>query len=220
MPASAQKPLADMDDTATALNDRDAIRDLIESWVIWRDAGDWEKFATLWHDDGRMVATWCSLGAADFVDRCRQTFEKGVIALHMLAGSSLEIQKTRAVAQTKMQIIMRGAAHDVPLDVICFGRFVDALEKREGRWGIVLRQPVYELDQVIPHHPGTKVEFDQDLLNAFPEGYRHLGYVQTQMGMTVNRKLPGTRGPEIEALNRRMRNWLHGEPRACLDADA
>ena len=202
-----------------ASSDRQAIRDLIESWVIWRDAGDWEKFASVWHDDGRMVTTWCSVDAAEFVNRCRQSFENGFVSLHTLGGTSLDISGTRAVAQTKMQLLMRGAAHGVPLDVICYGRFVDALEKREGRWGIVLRQPVYELDQVIPHQPGVPVDFDRDLLATFPEGYRHLGYVQTQMGMTVDRKLPGTRGPEIEQLNRRMRRWLDGEPRACLDEE-
>jgi hypothetical protein len=31
--------------------DRLAIRDLIENWVVWRDAGDWERFRTVWHDD-------------------------------------------------------------------------------------------------------------------------------------------------------------------------
>ena len=33
-------------------DDRDAIRELVENWVVWRDAGDWERFATVWHDDG------------------------------------------------------------------------------------------------------------------------------------------------------------------------
>ena len=41
----------------TTLPDRLAIRDLIENWAIWRDAGDWERFATRWHPDGVMMAT-------------------------------------------------------------------------------------------------------------------------------------------------------------------
>ena len=32
--------------------DRRAIRELVENWVVWRDAGDWERFRTVWHDDG------------------------------------------------------------------------------------------------------------------------------------------------------------------------
>jgi hypothetical protein len=40
------------------LLDRLAIRDLIENWAAWRDAGDWDRFKTVWHDDGWMSATW------------------------------------------------------------------------------------------------------------------------------------------------------------------
>ena len=34
------------------------IRQLVERWAVWRDAGDWERFATVWHPDGVMMATW------------------------------------------------------------------------------------------------------------------------------------------------------------------
>jgi hypothetical protein len=35
-----------------------AIRQTIENWVVWRDSGDWDRFATVWHPDGHMMATW------------------------------------------------------------------------------------------------------------------------------------------------------------------
>jgi hypothetical protein len=38
--------------------DKLAIRETVENWVVWRDAGDWERFATVWHADGWMTATW------------------------------------------------------------------------------------------------------------------------------------------------------------------
>lgn len=37
--------------------DRMLIRELVVNWVVWRDANQWEKFRTVWHDDGRMMAT-------------------------------------------------------------------------------------------------------------------------------------------------------------------
>lgn len=43
---------------ADRLIDRLAIRDLLENWVVWHDAADWERFSTVWHEEGRMVATW------------------------------------------------------------------------------------------------------------------------------------------------------------------
>jgi len=47
--------------------DRQAIRELVENWVIWRDAGDWERFRTVWHPDGRMMATWFQGPAEEFI---------------------------------------------------------------------------------------------------------------------------------------------------------
>ncbi len=197
--------------------DRLEIRELLENWVIWRDAGDWERFATLWHDDGRMIATWFQAGAAEFIAGCRRSFEAGMVALHSLGGTSIDVNGYRAVAQTKMQIVQRGQVHDVVVDVTCLGRFVDALEKRDGRWGIVLRQPVYELDRMTTVEPNATLKLDPHLLQSFPEGYRHLAYLQTQMGFQISHTLPGTRGFEIEALGTRMRQWLDGGEASCLD---
>ena len=51
----------------TALIERLRIRELIENWALWRDAGDWTRFATVWHPEGRMMATWFQGSAADFI---------------------------------------------------------------------------------------------------------------------------------------------------------
>ena len=96
-------------------------------------------------------------------------------------------------------------------DVICTGRFYDFLEKRDGRWGIVLRQPIYEKDRIDPVDPAANIKLDRDLLEQFPPGYRHLAYVQTKAGFTVNRHLPGLDGPEVEGLYKQGAGWLRGE---------
>ena len=201
-----------------ALLDRLEIRDLIDNWVVWRDGGDWERFATVWHQDGRMNATWFQAGAAEFIAGCRNSFDAGMVGLHLLGASSIDARGSRAVAQTQMQITQRARVHDVAVDVICQGRFFDALERRSGRWGIVLRQPVYELDRIAPVDPGATVELDHELLMSFPEGYRHLAYLQTQMGFQISKTLPGTRGPEMQALKLRMSKWLAGDDVSCLSA--
>ena len=201
-----------------AATDRMLIRELLENWVVWRDSGEWDRFATLWHDDGRMIATWFQAPAAEFIARSRRAFESGVVVLHMLGGSSIDVDGARAIAQTKMQIIQHGRIDEVEVDVCCYGHFVDALERRDGRWGLVQRQPVYALDSLSPSRPGETVVLDPALLKQFPFGYRHLGYLQTKMGFDVTRSLPGTRGPELDALKARSRRWLAGDPASCLDA--
>ena len=201
-----------------SLTDTLEIRQLIEDWVLWRDTGEWDRLATTWHPGGRIVTTWCVSTGEEFVARSRGAWKAGLKVLHTLGGASVDVSGSRAIGQTKMRIIQRAAVHGVLVDVSCHGRFCDAFEKRDGRWGIVLRQPAYDMDRMSPVEPGATLTLDADLLASYPEGYRHLAYLQTQLGMTVTKDLPGTRGPETEALYARLRRWLAGEDAACLDA--
>jgi len=191
-------------------DDRSQIRDLVETWAIWRDAGDWERFATVWHDDGFMMATWFQGPAREFIRVSREGFERGVSILHFLGGTSIELNGARAVAQTKMTISQRAEVHDVECDVVCTGRFYDFLERRDTGWGIVLRQPIYEKDRLDPVDPAATLTLDPGLLEQFPVGYRHLGYVQSQIGFEVKRDMPGLVGPAVERLYRRGADWLAG----------
>jgi hypothetical protein len=194
--------------------DRLAIRQLIENWVVWRDAGDWERFRTVWHPDGRMMATWFQGPAAEFIRVSQEGWAKGVSILHFLGGHAVDLNGDRAISQTKMTISQRATVHDVPCDVVCTGRFYDFLEKRAGQWGLVLRQPIYEKDRLDPVDPAARLTLDSELLRQFPEGYRHLAYIQTQIGYKVKRDMPGLKGKEVEALYARGAAWLsdQGDP--------
>jgi hypothetical protein len=193
--------------------DRLAIRDLLENWAVWRDAGDWERFATVWHDDGVMLATWFQGSAADFIRVSREGFDRGVRILHFLGGTSIDLSadQMRSIAQTKMTITQRTAVHDVECDVVCTGRFYDFLEKRDERWGLVLRQPIYEQDRLSPVSGGPSPPLKLERLDAFPVGYRHLAYIQTMIGYDVKPDMPGLTGPEVQALYARGAHWLTGE---------
>ncbi len=195
-----------------ALLDRLAIRDLVENWALWRDAGDWERFRTVWHDDGWMMATWFQGSGDDFIRVNKEGWAKGVSILHFLGGTSIELAGNRAIAQTKMTISQRAPVHGVPCDVLCTGRFYDFIEKRGDRWGVVLRQPIYEKDRLDPVTPGQVPALDHSKLAALPEGYRHLAYIQEEIGYKVKRDMPSLKGPEVEALYARGAAWLKGAP--------
>jgi SnoaL-like domain len=188
--------------------DKAAIRELIENWVLWRDAGLWDRFLSVWHDDGYMMATWFQGPAADFIAANRKGWDKGVSILHFLGGSSIEIAVNRAVAQTKMTISQRAPVHGVECDVVCTGRFYDFFEKRAGRWGLVLRQPIYEKDRLDPVDPSATLILDQTRLKAFPEGYRHLAYLQDGIGYPVKKDMPGLKGDLVETLYKMGAAWL------------
>src|SRR4029078_4068609 len=125
-----------------------------------------------------------------------------------------------------MTLSQRAKVDGVLCDVVCTGRFYDFFEKR-GRWGMVLRQPIYEKDRLdligsfaqMTHEterldlldPSAELKLDQELLARFPEGYRHLAYLQTRIGYKVKADMPGLDGAEVEALYQRGERWLAGE---------
>ncbi|MHB8495047.1 MAG: nuclear transport factor 2 family protein [Casimicrobiaceae bacterium] len=193
-----------------AMEERLAIRELVENWVVWRDAGDWDRFRSVWHDDGRMMATWFQGSADEFIRVSREGWDKGVSILHFLGGSAIDVAGERAISQTKMTISQRASVDGELCDVVCTGRFYDFLERRAGRWGIVLRQPIYEKDRLDPVDPAAELALDRGLLDAFPEGYRHLAYLQTRIGFKVKRDMPGLKGAAVQALYARGAAWLAG----------
>jgi len=194
------------------VTERIAIRELIENWAVWRDAGDWERFRTVWHDDGRMMATWFQGTADEFIRVSREGWDKGVSILHFLGGSSIDLAGDRAIVQTKMTISQRGDVDGVRCDVVCTGRFFDLVERRAGKWGVVLRQPIYEKDRIDPVDPAATLKLYKTLLESFPEGYRHLAYIQTRIGYKVKPDMPGLKGPIVQALYARGKTWLDGGP--------
>ncbi len=192
------------------LLDRLTIKQLVDNWVVWRDAGDWDRFRTVWHDDGVMQATWTQGTADEFIAMSKAGWAKGVSILHFLGGNSIDLSGDRAISQTKMTISQRAVVHDVLVDVVCTGRFYDFIERRNGKWGFVLRQPIYEKDRMDPVDPASTVKLDQNLLMSFPEGYRHLAYLQSQIGYPIKKDMPGLKGEMVEKLYARGKQWLNG----------
>lgn len=193
------------------LIDRLAIRQLADDWIVYSDGGDWDRFRKVWHDDGRMIATWTHGTADEFVAMRKKSFEAGRTSIiHFNGAHTSDVRGDRAIAQTKMQILQRAPVEGVLCDVTCLGRFFDFLERRDGRWGFVHRQPIYEKDWLVPCRPGEAPQLDAELLESFPVGYRNLAYLQTKLGFNVRKTMPGLKGPEVEALYATGRSWLAG----------
>ena len=97
---------------------------------------------------------------------------------------------------------------------MAFGREVDK------RADVALAQQFLDQRGVadVPHHqldpvePGRTLTLDPALLARFPEGYRHLGYLQSKAGFDVRLGLPGLRGAEVEKLYGEGAAWLAGSP--------
>ena len=213
---AASKPRATKPAAAPAmpkgLLDRLAIREVLENWVLYRDSGDWERFKSVWHEDGYMMATWFQGTHEEFAAINKAGMDKGVNILHFLGGCTIDIAGTRAIAQTKMSIAQRAPVEGVVCDVLCVGRFYDFLEKRKGKWAIVLRRLFYEKDRIDPVDPSQTLKLDPAILSRYPVGYQHLAYLQAGLGFPVKTNMPGLRGPDADRLYALGRAWLANKP--------
>ncbi len=203
-------------------SERYTIRELVENWAVWRDAGDWDRFRDVWHPEGEMWATWFQGSYSEFIEVSVDGFAKGVRILHFLGGSSIDLAlenkpHPRAIAQTKMTISQRAMVHDVEVDVVCTGRFYDFIEKRpvaggDAEWRIVLRRLIYEKDRMDPVDPSKMLKLDPALLGQFPIGYKHLAYLQCSIGYKIKSDMAGLVGPDVDALYAKGKGWLAGNP--------
>ncbi|GAA3230921.1 hypothetical protein GCM10020256_44980 [Streptomyces thermocoprophilus] len=77
-----------------------------------------------------------------------------------------------------------------------------------GAWSCV--SPSTNGTASTPSPPGAQLDLDPELLARFPEGYRHLAYLQSRLGYPVKTDMPGITGSRTDALYALGRDWLAG----------
>lgn len=202
-----------MANTAPALEaflDRSAIIQVVQNWGFWRDDGRWEELLGAYTPDGLMTTTWFVGTAADFVDRCMEAAKKGGRrrSMHSIGASIVHLNGDRAVAETRMVLLVRGIVHDVEVDVTNYGRTYDRFVRRDGQWRIRERVPIYEKDRMDPLDPAVTVKLDPAELARYPYGYRHLAYLQSAGGARINPDLPTPNSAALARLYAAGRAWL------------
>jgi hypothetical protein len=185
------------------------IRDLIEKWGVYRDALLWDKFRTIWHVDGRMRATWFNGPYEEFIRITEEGVKRGLNILHILGGTAIEVKGKRATSMTKVIILQRATLEGVLCDVSSYARHQDLWQKHQAKWGLVSRETICDKDRIDPVDNNQKINLDVNVLNQFPQEYRHLAYLQTKVGYNVDRDVPRlSGGPSLKSLYQRAENWL------------
>ncbi len=184
---NAASPTAD---PMLELIDRAAITRVVNDWGLCRDAGRWDRLRALYTPDATMHTTWFAGPANEFVDRSIEAARKGARAQHFIGAASIDLNGARAIAETRMILLVRGKVGDAVVDVTCYGRFYDRFVRHGGEWRIARRVPIYEKDRLDPVDPAGPIQLDPQALARFAEGYRHLAYVQSLAGAELTPGLP------------------------------
>ena len=188
--------------------DKQEIAELIQCWAFWRDTGEWDSLLKAFHPQGKMVATWFSGGAEEFVAGSKAAWDRGARSSHFVGGSRITVRGAKAIAESRMVLMVRAVLDGEEVDVTCYGRFYDRMVRHEDAWRILERRCIYEKDRLDPVRPGAVVVLDPALLKRFPEGYQHVAYVQSKSGMKVLEDLVVLRSPAREQMYRDGTAWL------------
>jgi hypothetical protein len=215
-------PLTANHSAREALLERLTISELVQSWALHRDAGHWAQLRETVHADGIMTATWFEGTFEAFITGMQAAWRRGSKSQHFQGGTVVEVVGRKAIAQTRMSILVRGSLEGVAVDVNCIGVFYDRVEIRDGdgdgcgdrggQWRIAKRNVIYDKDSMSPVHPGDVIELSPQKLSSFPEGYRHLAYLQSTNGAHVNPNLPTAQGDARDQLIRDAQSWLRTTP--------
>lgn len=190
------------------LLDQAEIAQLERDWGLWRDTWRWDKLRDLYAPDARMTTTWMDGTAAEFLAAVIQSAKKGNRGQHFIGASSIAVNGERAIAETRLVLMMRAVLEGIEVDVSCHGRVHDRLVRHDGRWRILRRVPIYEKDRIDSVIPGATIELDPAKLALHPEGYRHLAYMQTLRGDRIVPNLIAPNSPEQARLYAEGDAWL------------
>lgn len=186
------------------------VRSSIEEWGIFRDGGEWDALEALFHPDGEIRVAWYQGHYKPFIAASRAGFGKS-FAKHVICNSAIRLKDDRAIAETNVILLGRGAFQGI----LCHGethmRYLDCFQRvQDGHWQIVDRSTVYDHDLLTALSPAETLALPDEAADEWPVEYRFLAMRLGARGMTVGRDLP-TRGGDAEAKIRlRCATWLAG----------
>jgi hypothetical protein len=197
---------------ASELNDKYSCAELIQAWGFYRDQGKWPQLLETFAPDGQIAVSWFSGGFPEFVDRCRRGFEAGQRSKHHIFPSVVRLAGERALAETNIVILVRQNIGGVLADLTSYARFLDRLERADGRWRIVERTAIYERDRLDPVEPSENFDrlFKTGDLSVYPEAYRYMAARLVAAGRALAPVVYRDGSPHTTQLYLRYEAWLDG----------
>ena len=193
-------------------NDKQACAELIQRWGFCRDQGKWQDLLAIFAPEGQISVSWFSGPYAEFVERCRKSFDAGQRSKHHIFPASVRLAGDRATAETSIVIYVRQKIEGVLVDMTSHARFLDRIERRGGRWMILERCAVYERDRLDPVEPSAAFDalFKQADYSGYPEPYRYMAARLVAAGRALAPVIHYDGAAETAQLHARYEAWLGG----------
>ena len=203
-----------MPDIVANFADKLACAELIQSWGVFRDQGQWKELRGTFTPDGHISVSWFRGAFEQFVERCRASYGSGHSwSRHHLFTPTMHISGDRAVAETPVIIRVRQPFDGIAVDLTSCSRFLDRIERHGGGWLIAERAAIYERDRLDPVEPSSA--FDELFKDAntarYPEQYRYMAFrLAHAEGRSLAPVIYRDGGAETADLYERYSRWLAG----------
>lgn len=132
--------------TPDELVDRELIRDLVQRYARGVDRRDFDLVRSCYHPDAVDEHGPYVGGVDGFVEFLREQLARWSVTQHVIGNSLIELDGDHAHVETYAVAYHRTlAVDDRPVrDVTAGCRYVDVMERRDGRWGITHRVVVMD----------------------------------------------------------------------------
>lgn len=192
------------------MNDAFDIEQVIRNWALWRDTRQWELLRTCYLPGARLRTTWLEGTAEDFIEASIRAAANpsSAFSQHALGGTSVRLNGDRALAETRMTLLLRARLDGVDVDITAWGRFLDRFVRTGEGWKIAQRDPIHEKDRLDPVDPQASLKLDAARLSTLPQAYRHIAYVQSSGGARITPDLVQHNSDAQQALYDSASAWL------------
>jgi hypothetical protein len=190
-----------------------AIAQAVQNWALWRDTGRWDQLRSLYTPDAKVHTTWFVGSAREFIERSIESAKRGPRVQHFIGACSVDLNGDKAIAESRVVLLVRADLEGTEVDVTCYCRFYDRFIRQAGEWRIAERMGIYEKDRIDPVVPGAIVKLDPTALARYPEGYRHLAYVQASGGARITPDLPVPGSDLLLRIYTEGSDWLRVDQR-------
>lgn len=197
-----------------SLSDKIECIELIQNWGFWRDQGRWSELLTTFHDDGLFSVSWFRGRFVDYVEesKCAAATAKSQ-SKHLIGYPIVSIAGNRAIAETNVAILGRQAIDGILVDNTAYARFLDRLERQDGRWRISERVAIYEKDTLAPVTPSAAFDalVSSTDFSVYPAACRFLAYRLVRMGRSLASPIYCDGTKETVTLRQSFSHWLSSE---------
>lgn len=194
------------------MTDVDEISQLVLRERQGRDRGWWEQMRAAFLPDARVHLSWFTGSGADFVTRSVAMSGRGDRSVHRMSPPVVHVRGDRAYLEAATAVEFRVDIDGTAADLISYTRLNYRLARRDGRWGVLSLDAIYERDTLTPVVPGERVALGADALTGRRPSYALIAHCLDRKGYPVGDDLLGDDRPdEVAAFYADLWAWLEPE---------